>query len=124
MVSICKVATVLTVYGIETFNMWSLAILAPCVATVLTVYGIETLQCLVFHPSMFSLYVATVLTVYGIETRLSVARPAVFKISLQQYLPFTVLKLFRLCKVVPKRKCVATVLTVYGIETLSDDLFH
>ena len=90
--TLTRVATVLTVYGIETFNMWSLAILAPCVATVLTVYGIETLQCLVFHPSMFSLYVATVLTVYGIETRLSVARPAVFKISLQQYLPFTVLK--------------------------------
>ena len=35
------------------------------VATVLTVYGIETQACLTLHGV---LYVATVLTVYGIET--------------------------------------------------------
>ena len=61
------VATVLTVYGIETFPK-SVADTAfsSDVATVLTVYGIETMQ-----PSMFVRLlqqVATVLTVYGIET--------------------------------------------------------
>ena len=40
--------------------------LGPAVATVLTVYGIETLPKLIsFHQISF---VATVLTVYGIET--------------------------------------------------------
>ena len=64
---ILVVATVLTVYGIETtdFNL-SLASFIR-VATVLTVYGIET------HKKNLILYilrrkVATVLTVYGIET--------------------------------------------------------
>ena len=37
------------------------------VATVLTVYGIETLDSIYYLPRQF--YVATVLTVYGIETR-------------------------------------------------------
>ena len=59
--------------------------------------------------------VATVLTVYGIET-LSLHEVYKRLVALQQYLPFTVLKLkilnFR-SGVVP----VATVLTVYGIET-------
>ena len=63
-----EVATVLTVYGIET-KLDLIASLAPCklVATVLTVYGIETQSkcCLV---SRCILMVATVLTVYGIET--------------------------------------------------------
>ena len=83
----------LTVYGIETFNFLVifLAISLP-VATVLTVYGIETgvpivyslrtrgyqlQQCLPFtvlkliHTAQqtFNVCVATVLTVYGIETR-------------------------------------------------------
>ena len=39
------------------------------VATVLTVYGIETLYFLPVYPSTESLHVATVLTVYGIETK-------------------------------------------------------
>ena len=58
------------------------------VATVLTVYGIET-----FHLPCFDIQqtlVATVLTVYGIETDLSKDCIMIFK--LQQYLPFTVLK--------------------------------
>ena len=59
------------------------------VATVLTVYGIET------HASKFwqlQWSVATVLTVYGIETySFSLIRVAI--VELQQYLPFTVLKL-------------------------------
>ena len=61
--------------------------------------------------------VATVLTVYGIETA-----PAVFSTvgasSLQQYLPFTVLKLSMILKILLAILLkVATVLTVYGIET-------
>ena len=65
-----------------------------------------------------SIAVATVLTVYGIETTIkSFVFFRLFK--LQQYLPFTVLKLK------PKKRteevittaAVATVLTVYGIET-------
>ena len=60
-----SVATVLTVYGIETpvcrFNV----VIHETVATVLTVYGIET-QC--NFVLIFITIVATVLTVYGIET--------------------------------------------------------
>ena len=41
--------------------------LGPAVATVLTVYGIETLCPIAIEPFWF--VVATVLTVYGIETR-------------------------------------------------------
>ena len=86
--------------------------------------------------------VATVLTVYGIETRRKI-RTHLHDLLLQQYLPFTVLKLtlylennadshhklqqylpFTVLKrILHKKKIysvhVATVLTVYGIETLS-----
>ena len=64
--------------------------------------------------------VATVLTVYGIETRNAASFPTVGNtISLQQYLPFTVLKrLLISLSVVLQPFQVATVLTVYGIETL------
>ena len=61
-----EVATVLTVYGIETVRYIPHMGTSKRVATVLTVYGIETrvlynrLHCLSI--------VATVLTVYGIET--------------------------------------------------------
>ena len=60
------VATVLTVYGIETQVILHLLLLHK-VATVLTVYGIETFReirifLIIVEP------VATVLTVYGIET--------------------------------------------------------
>ena len=90
-------------------------LLRPAVATVLTVYGIETyavaessaysirkLQqylpftvlkpCVVSHIFLKIPSVATVLTVYGIETtgKLYVCIDIVF--LLQQYLPFTVLK--------------------------------
>ena len=63
------VATVLTVYGIET----ALSVGAICssigkVATVLTVYGIET--GLIYYDHHVCRIVATVLTVYGIETLL------------------------------------------------------
>ena len=83
------VATVLTVYGIETTSdSGSNPVFS--VATVLTVYGIETL---ILHKMEFTLSeVATVLTVYGIETeRQPITRPC-SSLTLQQYLPFTVLK--------------------------------
>ena len=62
------VATVLTVYGIETLQLTPLFHhkLLYVVATVLTVYGIETN--LRDKPSSLTKWVATVLTVYGIET--------------------------------------------------------
>ena len=66
------------------------------VATVLTVYGIETILCRKAGRSIMTT-VATVLTVYGIETlpeRLSNHLSHGWK--LQQYLPFTVLKPFYL----------------------------
>ena len=60
------VATVLTVYGIETCLVPDDIMYQFSVATVLTVYGIETHDhcCKLF----FHFEVATVLTVYGIET--------------------------------------------------------
>ena len=61
------VATVLTVYGIETIPIHMFQFIKSKVATVLTVYGIETLGVFVKHPSNL-MTVATVLTVYGIET--------------------------------------------------------
>ncbi len=63
----CKVATALTVYGIETVVKPHLKrIIFFHVATALTVYGIETLKILTECSVRFS--VATALTVYGIET--------------------------------------------------------
>ena len=59
------VATVLTVYGIETIK-FSIVSNTSFVATVLTVYGIETLELRKFE--LVKHCVATVLTVYGIET--------------------------------------------------------
>ena len=111
------VATVLTVYGIETsdncfficnwfcccnstyrLRYWNLTFpVNKCfnpsrVATVLTVYGIETFSTNFLVLSRIS-FVATVLTVYGIETRQEarLCQLLIYR-SLQQYLPFTVLK--------------------------------
>ena len=60
------VATVPTVYGIETLSIhaWQFQLV---VATVPTVYGIETIAR--FDPHRLNFFVATVPTVYGIETR-------------------------------------------------------
>ena len=64
----CAVATVLTVYGIETGqNAYPLIFRQP-VATVLTVYGIET-RISLCREYIWIICVATVLTVYGIETQ-------------------------------------------------------
>ena len=95
-------------------------------------------------PTIIPLYVvATVLTVYGIETDFVSSSMDDNSILLQQYLPFTVLKLYKTLKTERFRyvalqqylpftvlkhhgphQCdegnlikVATVLTVYGIET-------
>ena len=63
------------------------------VATVLTVYGIETEENRE-DIKIIARFVATVLTVYGIETS-STRRiyELLLDVKLQQYLPFTVLKL-------------------------------
>ena len=140
------VATVLTVYGIETYRFCSLGTLIfgelqqylpftvlkhrfkvrmtwyifKTVATVLTVYGIETIK----HKNEVcqQTHVATVLTVYGIETsHIDHIIDKVFE--LQQYLPFTVLKLqLQYRHDGWNHRNVATVLTVYGIETMAYDM--
>ena len=61
------VATVLTVYGIETILSKTPYTINIIVATVLTVYGIETSAYKSTNRNHFQ-FVATVLTVYGIET--------------------------------------------------------
>ncbi len=66
----------------------------PAVATVLTVYGIETFCCRMESLLAHLEPVATVLTVYGIETLREYIDGGVLEEGqLQQYLPFTVLKL-------------------------------
>ena len=61
--------------------------------------------------------VATVPTVYGIETENHRKTMVANNCVLQQYLPFTVLKL-NICSGSAPKLFVATVPTVYGIETL------
>ena len=63
------------------------------VATVLTVYGIETYVHILEYEFRGLDGVATVLTVYGIETAMYTVAPPTN--TLQQYLPFTVLKLIK-----------------------------
>ena len=67
---------------------------------------------------IFIFFVATVLTVYGIETTKLTTNPNWNASMLQQYLPFTVLKLSNnIADIKTFVAIVATVLTVYGIET-------
>ena len=94
----------------------SLHHICPTVATVLTVYGIETYFSS-SNNSSNSLLVATVLTVYGIETYTNEMFMMNNIIRLQQYLPFTVLKPNNDSSICSSMTSVATVLTVYGIET-------
>ena len=63
-----------------------------CVATVLTVYGIETLLLRNHRIRILLLIVATVLTVYGIETEWMLSNFDLFVSVLQQHLPLAVLK--------------------------------
>ena len=131
------VATVLTVYGIETFQA---SMDFPCNG-----WGCNSAYRLRYWNASYTLIlsgfisVATVLTVYGIETFTSNFRRRTLR-WLQQCLPFTVLKLFlneRYIRFFSLQQClpftvlkptiwrwtlsiiftVATVLTVYGIET-------
>ena len=87
-----RVATVLTVYGIETNASTAERTSFIRVATVLTVYGIETRQLRCLWASKRR--VATVLTVYGIETFIVGDVTYLHFPALQQCLPFTVLKRF------------------------------
>ena len=71
-------------------NMPAATFTGAGVATVLTVYGIETMLGSIIRITLF--FVATVLTVYGIETASISERSICYMNVLQQYLPFTVLK--------------------------------
>ena len=110
------VATVLTVYGIETFTFEYAVFITEQVATVLTVYGIETIiKVLKLFFKLFML-----LQQYLPFTVLKPGKGSDRthdRITLQQYLPFTVLKLMKTCDLRKLLEAVATVLTVYGIET-------
>ena len=86
------------------------------VATVLTVYGIETIKNNVVK-SISTLNVATVLTVYGIETWAGV-KPAFKFFSCNSTYRLRYWNLVAdLAQ--PLTVAVATVLTVYGIETMT-----
>ena len=67
--------------------------------------------------------VATVLTVYGIETSYVLFSISKNTCTLQQCLPFTVLKPTAATLSAKNNLGVATVLTVYGIETLKYSRF-
>ena len=89
--------------------------LRPAVATVLTVYGIET-TCITLSitssiASLQQYLPFTVLKPYGTDADIFNS------VKLQQYLPFTVLKLSPPPSISHSKPKVATVLTVYGIET-------
>ena len=79
----------------------------------------EVFQNLILSPintGLLRYAVATVLTVYGIET-MQGSNWNERTFTLQQYLPFTVLKR-KIKRSIHCKNCgVATVLTVYGIET-------
>ncbi len=82
------------------------------VATAPTVYGIETAS---FLLAGITIRVATAPTVYGIETSdVTSSTSQIF--TLQQHLPFTVLKRIG-TETLPSIELVATAPTVYGIET-------
>ena len=80
------VATVLTVYGIETPYGWKNIGTFKKVATVLTVYGIETILIDASHHfvSVATYVPFTVLKLFKLSFFIA------FNIWLQQYLPFTV----------------------------------
>ena len=74
------------------FSSMNTGFLRDTVATVPTVYGIETKA---LHASALKFPVATVPTVYGIETFCFQLLMSLNPSKLQQYLPFTVLKLYK-----------------------------
>ena len=93
---------------VEFTNTWDIVATAP------TVYGIETP--LICHGAVDCLPVATAPTVYGIETS-SLSLISTPSCSLQQHLPFTVLKPVESSLGTTAIQSVATAPTVYGIET-------
>ena len=99
-------------------NVLIALIIVPAVATVLTVYGIET--CLQV-PAAESIW--TMLQQYlpftVLKRHLSCLCVNARELKLQQYLPFTVLKRETQCHEILLHPVVATVLTVYGIETIN-----
>ena len=86
------VATVLTVYGIETFKLW-LEERWPHYEALQQYLPFTVLKLNNSKKFLFTNPVATVLTVYGIETSKNFSMTNTNNL-LQQYLPFTVLKLF------------------------------
>ena len=84
------VATVLTVYGIETIILVYWILSYKGVATVLTVYGIETVSARSRSPALPRLqqYLPFTVLKRGRTAETTLARTT----QLQQYLPFTVLK--------------------------------
>ena len=88
------------------FSPMNTGFLRDTVATVLTVYGIETQR---FRDLCIRVTVATVLTVYGIETIVISLSAFITIIRLQQYLPFTVLKRKRIpSALIPTSSCNST----------------
>ena len=83
------------------------------VATVLTVYGIETVSCGYINDGLL-LQQYLPFTVLKLLCMSDLPIP---QHVLQQYLPFTVLKLYIQIGLLVQTLFVATVLTVYSIET-------
>ena len=110
-----SVATVPTVYGIETLYNFLMCDFALPVATVPTVYGIETLTYLIPRISWIICRLQQYLPFTVLKRKVNSV--GLHLIQLQQYLPFTVLKLHKHCILCLHCGKVATVLTVYGIET-------
>ena len=110
----------LTVYGIETTSS-KVDIARKIVATVLTVYGIETLNRI--YGTLWSHRLQQYLPFTVLKHQLITDSDMLRFKSLQQYLPFTVLKLPIGMEHQFFAAYVATVLTVYGIETKKQDLF-
>ena len=112
-----RVATALTVYGIETDNVVKESDAVIWLQQLLP-FTVLKLVIMTFIWSV-AMIVATALTVYGIETICTIQFLVhSFLLSLQQLLPFTVLKQTNVCRRLGcDRHEVATALTVYGIET-------
>ena len=115
------VATVLTVYGIETHYLTNVEQVLQTLQKYLpfTVLKPPPKTILMSAPPIkLQQYLPFTVLKPPPKTILMSAPP----IKLQQYLPFTVLKLDEINVSSIIRKIVATVLTVYGIETTRIDL--
>ena len=113
LINIRHVATVLTVYGIETM-----------VGSVIIMAAMKLQQYLPFTVLKHWRLLSTMYPSFGLQQylpftvlKLIIINVFVLYHKLQQYLPFTVLKLNLLSLLMVTITTVATVLTVYGIET-------